>query len=107
MLSKGVLLFHDNAMPHTSRAIRKLSESFDWEVSDHAPYSAAISATNFYLFRNLKHSLGKRFSDNEKVKAAVNSWLSNREADLFKESFQNLVLRYDKCIYKLSNYVEK
>ncbi|GFV71674.1 hypothetical protein TNCV_3534641 [Trichonephila clavipes] len=41
----------------------------------------------------LKHSLGgKRFSDNEEVNAALNSWLSDQTADLFEEGFQNLVL---------------
>ncbi|GFX09297.1 hypothetical protein TNCV_1887101 [Trichonephila clavipes] len=50
---------------------------------------------------------GKRFSDNEEEEAAVNSWLSDQAADFFEEGFQNLVLRYDKCINKLGNYVEK
>ncbi|GFX17434.1 hypothetical protein TNCV_1494481 [Trichonephila clavipes] len=46
-----------------------------------------------YLFQYLKHSIGgKRFSDNEEVKASVNSWLSDQAADLFEEGFQNLVL---------------
>ncbi|GFY03410.1 hypothetical protein TNCV_1173671 [Trichonephila clavipes] len=40
----------------------------------------------------------KHFSDNEKVKAAVNPWLFNQVADFFEEGFQNLILRYDKCI---------
>ncbi|GFW48797.1 uncharacterized protein TNCV_4243771 [Trichonephila clavipes] len=39
MLSKGVLLLHDNARPHTSRTTRVLIESFGWEVLNHAPYS--------------------------------------------------------------------
>ncbi|GFX65873.1 hypothetical protein TNCV_12941 [Trichonephila clavipes] len=35
---------------------------------------------------------GKRFSDTEEVKAVVNSWLPDQAAELFEESFQNLVL---------------
>ncbi|GFX25381.1 hypothetical protein TNCV_1423661 [Trichonephila clavipes] len=38
---------------------------------------------------------GKRFSDNEEVKTAVNSWLSDQAAGLFEEGFLNLVLRCD------------
>ncbi|GFW25641.1 uncharacterized protein K02A2.6 [Trichonephila clavipes] len=42
----------------------------------------------------LKHSLGgKRFSDNEEVKEAMNSWLSDQVTDFFEVGFQNLVLR--------------
>ncbi|GFX26467.1 uncharacterized protein TNCV_950651 [Trichonephila clavipes] len=72
MLSKGVLLLHDNAKTHTSRTTRELIESFGWEVLDHAPYNPNLSPRDFYLFRYLKHSLGgKRFSDNEE--SVVNS----------------------------------
>ncbi|GFT37295.1 uncharacterized protein TNCV_1127211 [Trichonephila clavipes] len=62
----------------------------------------------FCLFRCLKHSLGgKSFTDNEEVKMAVNSCLSDKGADFFEKSFQNLVLRYDKCINEIANYLEK
>ncbi|GFX61712.1 hypothetical protein TNCV_2591551 [Trichonephila clavipes] len=48
-------------------------------VLDHAPYSSDLAPSGFYLFRYLKHSLGgKRFSDNEEMKTAVNSWLSDQ-----------------------------
>ncbi|GFS87375.1 histone-lysine N-methyltransferase SETMAR [Trichonephila clavipes] len=78
MLSKGVLLLHDNAMPHTSLTTRELIEYFGWELLDRAPYSTGLAPSDFHPFRYLKHSLGgKRFIDNEEVKAAVNSWLSD------------------------------
>ncbi|GFW35224.1 hypothetical protein TNCV_1695391 [Trichonephila clavipes] len=35
---------------------------------------------------------GKRFSDNEEVKAAMNCWLFDQAQDFFEEAFQNLVL---------------
>ncbi|GFX19766.1 mariner Mos1 transposase [Trichonephila clavipes] len=105
---KRFFLLHDNVRPHTSRTTRELIESFGWVVLDHAPYSPDVAPGDFHIFRYLKHSLcGKHFSDNEEVKATVNSWLSDQAADFFDESFQNLVLRYDKCINELSNYVEK
>ncbi|GFV77139.1 mariner Mos1 transposase [Trichonephila clavipes] len=108
MLSKGVFLLHNNARPRTCRTTRELTESFDREVLNHAPYSPNPSPSDFHLFRYLKHSIGrKRFSDNEKVKADVNSWLSDKAADFFEEGFYLLVLRYDKCINKLGNYAAK
>ncbi|GFV78110.1 mariner Mos1 transposase [Trichonephila clavipes] len=108
MLSKGVLLLHDNARPHTSRMTQELIESFGWEVLNHAPHSPNFAPGDFHLFRYLKYSLGaKRFNDNEEAKAAFNSWLSDQVVEFFDDGFQNLVLRYDKCINKLDNYVEK
>ncbi|GFW20201.1 histone-lysine N-methyltransferase SETMAR [Trichonephila clavipes] len=87
---------------------RELIESIGWEFLDHAPYSPDLAPSNLHLFRYLQHSLGgKHFSDNEKVKAAVNSWLSNQATGFFEERFQNLIQRYDKCINKLGNYLEK
>ncbi|GFV91228.1 histone-lysine N-methyltransferase SETMAR [Trichonephila clavipes] len=94
MLSKSVLLLHDNARPHTSRTIWELIESFGWEVLDHAPYSPDLARSDFHLFRYLIHSLSrKRFRDDEEVNAAVNSWLSNQATAFFEDSFQNLILR--------------
>ncbi|GFX81578.1 histone-lysine N-methyltransferase SETMAR [Trichonephila clavipes] len=107
MLSKGVLLLHDNARPHTSRTNRELIKSFGWEFLDHAPYSPNLVPSDFHRFWYLKHSLGgKCFSDNEEGKAPVNSWLSGQVADFFEEGFQNFVLRYEKYINKLGNYAE-
>ncbi|GFT32894.1 hypothetical protein TNCV_5039271 [Trichonephila clavipes] len=56
LLSKGVLLLHDNARPHTSRMTQQLIEFFGWEVSDHAPYSSELDPSDFHLFRYLKQS---------------------------------------------------
>ncbi|GFT41892.1 histone-lysine N-methyltransferase SETMAR [Trichonephila clavipes] len=93
--------------PHISRTTWELIESFGWEVLDYAPYSPDLAPSDLYLFRYLKPSLGgKHLSDNEEVKATVNSWLFDQAAG-FDEGFQNLDLRYDKCINKLGNYVEK
>ncbi|GFS57044.1 mariner Mos1 transposase [Trichonephila clavipes] len=108
MLSKDILLFHLNARTRTSRTTQESIESLDWEVLDHAPYSPDLAPSDLHLFRNLKYSCGgKRFSENEEVKAAVNSSLSNQVADFFKNGLQNLILKYDKCINQLGSYVEK
>ncbi|GFW14368.1 hypothetical protein TNCV_3327811 [Trichonephila clavipes] len=53
-----------------------------------------LAPKDFHLFRYLKRSLGgKRFSDYEEKKVAVNSWLSDKAAEFFDEGFQNLALR--------------
>ncbi|GFW48766.1 mariner Mos1 transposase [Trichonephila clavipes] len=109
MLSKGVLLLYDNARPHTSRSTRELIESFDWEVLDHALYRPDPARSNLPLFRYLKQCFGgKRFSDNEEGKAALELLAVRQGGKLLCEAgFQNLVIRYNSIIYKLGNYVEK
>jgi hypothetical protein len=37
MLKFGVVLLHDNALPHTAARTRALLEHFNWELSDHRP----------------------------------------------------------------------
>lgn len=106
MLSKGAV--HDNARPHTSQRTQDLIDSFGWEVLDHAPYSPDLAPSDFHLFWYLKHHLGgQRFNDDDEVKAAVNSWLSEQAAEFFEEGYQNLLVKYDKCLNKQGNYVEK
>lgn len=105
MLSKRMLLLNDYVRPHTSRTT--IIEYFSWKVLDHTPYIPQLAPSNFYFFRYIKHHFGlKRFSDNEREKAAVNSSLSEKAADFCEEGFLNLGLMKEKCINKLGNYVE-
>ncbi|GBM34158.1 hypothetical protein AVEN_243202-1 [Araneus ventricosus] len=72
------------------------------------PYSPDFAPSDFHLFRHLKHHLGgNHYNDDEDVKTAVTSWLSEQAASFYEESIQNLVVRYDKCLNKLGSFVEK
>jgi len=50
---------------------------------------------------------GQRFDTDEEVKTTVEDWLSSQAADFYDEGIQKLVERYDKCLNKQGNYVEK
>ncbi|GBM24462.1 hypothetical protein AVEN_41107-1 [Araneus ventricosus] len=72
------------------------------------PYSPDLAPSDFHLFRHLKHHLcGNHYNDDEDVKTAVTSWLSEQAASFYEEGIQNLVVRYDKCLNKLGSFVEK
>ena len=45
-LSKGGVLLHDNARPHTAETLRKLK----FKVMAHPPYSPDLSPTDYHLF---------------------------------------------------------
>lgn len=82
--------------------------SFGWDVLDHPPYSPDLASSDFHLFHNLiEHLGGKRFGSDEEVKTVVNTWFSELVAELFEEGIQNLVVRFDKCLNKHGNYVDK
>jgi histone-lysine N-methyltransferase SETMAR len=50
MLTYGVVLFHDNARPHTAARTRALLEHFNWELFDHPPYSPDLAPSDYDLF---------------------------------------------------------
>ena len=53
LLASKVLLFHDNARPHTARATVELLKKFKWELFSHPPYSPDVAPSDFHLFPNL------------------------------------------------------
>lgn len=108
LLTSGVLLLHDNARPHSAIQTQNLIRSFGWEQIDHPPYSPDLAPSDFHLFRYLKEFLGgKRFETDDEVKETVEDWLSSQAADFYDIGIKKLVERYDKCLNKNGNYVEK
>jgi histone-lysine N-methyltransferase SETMAR len=58
------VLLHDNVHLHTV-CTQALLEHFNWELSDHPPYSPDLALSNYHLFTYLKNWLGsQRFNNN-------------------------------------------
>ena len=86
LLSKKVLLLHDNTCPHTVDTLCALK----FEVLKHPPYSLDLAPSDFNLFGPMKeHLRGQKFADDDEVMEAVQSWLKA------------------KCVAKQGDYVEK
>lgn len=108
MLSSGVVLIHDNARPHSANMTKDLLKKFKWEVFEHPPYSPDLAPSDYHLFRELKSWLGgQRFATNEELQDAVKTYLSSLAATFFEEGIEKLVSRYDKCLNRFGDYVEK
>jgi transposase len=106
MLTKGVVLLHDNMQPHTAARTNALIKLFNWEIFDHPPYSPDLAPSYYHLFTKMKVWLAtQRF--HEELMDGVNNWLHNLAAPFFDEGLQKLVSRYDKCLNVDGNYVEK
>ncbi len=50
VLSKGVVLIHDNATPHKVALVKRLLTNFSWNVFQHPPFSLNLTLSNFTLF---------------------------------------------------------
>ena len=64
-LSRGILLLHDNARPHTARQIQALlREQFHWNIFEHPRYSPDLAPSDFFLFpKMMEHLAGKCFDE--------------------------------------------
>ena len=57
ILTAGLVLLHNNALPHTAPRWTHLLEEFNWDVFNHPPYSSDLALSDFHLFLHLKKFL--------------------------------------------------
>jgi histone-lysine N-methyltransferase SETMAR len=106
MLSWGVVMFHDNARPHTAAATQNLITTFGWEQIDYPPYSPELAPSDFHLLLHLKSFLaGWRIHDDED-KETVPMCFASQVASFYNKGTQKLVQCYNKCLNNGGNYVE-
>jgi len=103
-LSKEILLFHYNTRPHTTAHTLDTLKQLKWEAMEHPAYSANLAPSDFHLFGPLKNA--RRFSCDD-VKAAVHQRLRAQPKTYFADGIKKLVGRWEKCIAKLGDYIEK
>lgn len=107
-LSSGVLLLQDNAPVHKSKVAMAALDRCGFESLVHPPYSPDLAPSDYYLFPNLKKELrGKKFQDDEEVKAAILTHFEGKEKKYFFDGIHKLISRSEKCIKLKGNYIEK
>lgn len=108
-LAKKKVLFHqDNAPVHTSAVSMAKLHELRYELLPHAPYSPDMAPCDYHLFPNLKKWLGgKKFSNDDEVKLAVNGYFEDLDQSTYKTGIQALEHRWTKCIALKGDYVEK
>lgn len=105
---RDVLLLHDNARPHTAAVTTQKLAKMQWTPLDHPPYSPDLSPCDFHMFGPLKKALGgERFANDQQVEQFVRNWLGTRPKSFFENGINKLPVRWEKCITKEGNYVEK
>ena len=76
LLSKRVLLRHDNARPHTAAHTMVTLRAQKFGVLKHPPYGPDLAPSDFHLFGPMKeHLQGQKFADDNEVMEAVQSSL--------------------------------
>lgn len=108
LLSRGVILLQDNARPHTAARTLAQIDDMGWELLTHPPYSPDLAPSDYHLFGPLKeHLRGKHFRNDEEVMQASREWLLSQPQEFYAEGIQKLTRRWQTCIDKSGDYVEK
>jgi len=108
MLSKGILLLHDNARPHAARKTVELLQKFNWDIIPHPPYSPDLAPSDYFLFPKLKvHLGGERFMNDDELKEAVSRFFKEMAQADYEAGLKKLLPRLQKCVEKNGEFVEK
>jgi histone-lysine N-methyltransferase SETMAR len=107
LLNTGILLQHDNARPHSVRsAVVTFQDVF--ECLPHPPYSPDLAPSDFHVFGPLKEAMrGKSFRSDEEVQQVVHEWLHSQPKDFFSRDIHALPKRWNTCVERNGDYVEK
>jgi len=84
-VTKGVLFLHDNAPAYRALAAQKKLAYLGFQCPDHPPYSPDLAPSDYHLFPGLKKKqlIGRHFSSDAEVIAAVETWLDGQPFEFF------------------------
>jgi hypothetical protein len=93
---------------HTACATIDALQTLKFKVLSHPPCSHDLAPSDFHFFPHLKRNLkGTHFTSDDEVKQAVTSWIKQRAPEFFTDGMRKLVLRWEKCIERHCDYIEK
>ena len=105
---EAVHLLHDNARPHTSAKTLSHIQQLGFTVLDHPAYSPDLAPSDYHLFPKLKDDIrGRRYQSNEEVKTVVKKWFRDQNEQFYGDGIRKLPVRWQKCITREGDYVEK
>jgi len=91
MLTRCPLLLHDNAPAHVSSCMSRLAKDIEDEQLSHSHYSTDLAPSDLYLCQHLKkHLRRKRFSDDNEVKRATESYLNSMPQEFYLTKMRDL-----------------
>mgnify|MGYP003564843467 CR=1 FL=1 len=101
-------LLQDNTPIHNSElSVDEVSKS-GLKVLSHPPYSSDLAPSDFFLFQHLKkHLRGQHFSSKSDVEQAVREFFESQPPSFYEMAFQQLLMRWEKCIEVNGSYIEK
>jgi hypothetical protein len=79
-----------------------------WEIRPHPPYSPNLAPSDYCVFGPLKeHLTGQYVTSDEEIDREVCSLLTGLDTDVFCSGMGKLVKRWEKCLNKHGDCVQK
>jgi hypothetical protein len=105
VINKKLLMFK---FPRSAALTQEKLAQLYWTALVHPQYSPDLSPCDHHLFGPLKEALGRqRFNNDEQVKNFVRNWLQTCPPPFYDAGIEKLPIRWQKCIEKGGNNVEK
>ncbi|GFR71205.1 transposase [Elysia marginata] len=104
--TKDAILYHDNTRLHTSLQTEEAMHKMNFVALQ--SNSPDLAPSDFYLPSTLKENLrGNHYESDEDVEAAVRHWFRQKCVDFFNDGMRQLVRRWQLCVDRDRDYVEK
>ena len=102
-----VILLHDNARPHVTKAVKETLEALRWDVLPHAAYSPDCAPSDYYLFRSMAHGLPEQhFQSFGDVEKWVREWIESKDEAFYRRGIRLLPERWAKVIANDGQYID-
>ena len=100
-----VILLHDNARPHVSKAVIDVLKELKWDILPHPPYSPDIAPSDYHLFQSMAHALlEQRFKNHGDVKKWLDEWISLKSPNFYYDGIHKLLTNWKTLIDNDGNY---
>ncbi|GFN97507.1 copine-3 [Plakobranchus ocellatus] len=96
LLRRGVVLQHDNAIPHSANLTQQWPQRYGWEILPFPAHSPDLAPSDFHLFGPLKRHLGgMAFEIEDDLISELRNWFDNLDVDFFRVRGSWLIIGLD------------
>jgi len=94
-----MMLFHDNARSHVTRATQGHIFALGWELLSHAAYNSDMAPSDYYLFRSLQHNLADtHFVRFEDIRKCIDDFIALKPVSCYRQGIRKLLERLQKVV---------
>jgi len=94
--------------PHAARLTSEAIAKMGWEVLPHPSYSPDLTPSDYHLFGFVKDQLrGQRYETTGAIQKAVRQCLRMAGTEFYRRGIFKLPERWEKCVQRSGDYVEK